>query len=483
MRGICICFIVLFSACLPAPQFKGVVDQGHDPGIDVAEDLQAQEQVVGDEAQKDISDQDVSEVAEEEGFEEGILGDVPDVAHEERVEMAEGWVCQNDEDCIEILGQPGVCEIVFCNNGQCQKGFAPEGALCPDDNNPCTTDQCSAEHKCVHSPIVCENPPPNRCDGNVLVTYGFPGTCVQGQCSYQETEHVCEKGCTVIAGVPQCVGEDPCKGVLCNNPQSPCLKSEGTCINGSCFYEYDDGAPCDDSDACTTQDYCLQGVCLGIPLECDEPPLPYCRDQKTLVTFAGQGECIAGQCVYAEKEVTCDWLCVTDREGKGVCLGEGTCISDGDCPPLASPCFKQGKCLSGKCSYAYNDGAACDDGYKCTIADTCKQGECVGTQLQCNQPPEPSCVDIRHKKVYDKTGTCDETQGECVYGYTIEECPASHWCTFGKCTTEGMIVSGYFGGGGGTTEKVFTLGGALGGFVVGAECGDKNTKINIKIGF
>jgi len=44
----------------------------------------------------------------------------------------------------------------------------------------------------------------------------------------------------------------------------------GICAGGKCEYEMPDGDPCDDWDACTLKDACLQGVCVGEALDCDD---------------------------------------------------------------------------------------------------------------------------------------------------------------------------------------------------------------------
>jgi hypothetical protein len=51
----------------------------------------------------------------------------------------------------------------------------------------------------------------------------------------------------------------------CDSPPSPavCYQPTGTCADGSCSYEYADGASCDDGNGCTTNDRCMAGACAG----------------------------------------------------------------------------------------------------------------------------------------------------------------------------------------------------------------------------
>jgi YD repeat-containing protein len=87
-----------------------------------------------------------------------------------------------------------------------------------------------------------------------------------------------------------------------------------------------DGTLCDDKDACTQVDICIQGKCQGTnPKDCGT------ADQCHLV---------------------------------------GTCNS-----------------TTGECTSHPLDGPACDDGNSCTKNDTCKNGVCGGTTYSCNDGP------------------------------------------------------------------------------------------------
>jgi hypothetical protein len=68
---------------------------------------------------------------------------------------------------------------------------------------------------------------------------------------------------------------DPCAGVVCDQPPSPCHLPAGACTNGTCSYtEAPKGAECDDGDACTESDRCDEtGTCVGTSVasaECGE---------------------------------------------------------------------------------------------------------------------------------------------------------------------------------------------------------------------
>ncbi|HWP66794.1 MAG TPA: PQQ-binding-like beta-propeller repeat protein [Candidatus Limnocylindria bacterium] len=114
-------------------------------------------------------------------------------------------------------------------------------------------------------------------------------------------------------------------GIL--DPQEGCddgNTADGDCCSPTCQVQADQ-TPCDDGDACTEPDRCVDGVCLGeAPVVCPE----------------------AGPCELSF------------------------------CDPEAGGCVLT----------VLGDGTRCDDGNKCTIADRCGDGVCIGG-------PPPFCDD------------------------------------------------------------------------------------------
>ncbi len=92
-----------------------------------------------------------------------------------------------------------------------------------------------------------------------------------------------------------------------------------------------------------------------------------------------------------------------------------------------------GTCQSGQCVYAFVTGAACDDGNACTVNDTCANGACAGTALQCTTPPAPVCLSGSQSITHDAQGTCNG--GLCVYASHTTTCPSGP-CTNGVCTSD-----------------------------------------------
>lgn len=539
--------LLAVTACLSPPGRKvvsdGAVDPGYEEGVEEAGDLFEEPDAGHLEEEGTHPDEGTMDPwegsIEDDGIEIGPITDLPDGAADDGVveawDVLDGWVCHHDEDCTGMVGVLGPCEVAVCADGQCRKTWAKKGTPCMGDGNPCTVDECTEDGLCVHEPIQCLDPPENACEGSTLVTYSLPGWCDSGKCEYHKTERICEQGCTVSDGVAHCVGENPCAGVTCDEAPFPCLKVPGTCVNGSCIFEFDDGGPCDDGDACSTDDRCWKGVCVGLLVKCEDPPKPSCRDAKTLLTYSWPGTCVAGECSYPTNEVFCEGGCEVGRDGVAACVGQDPCAGL-NCEKSNSPCLKEpGICVGGQCVFLYNDGASCEDGNPCTqgdvcgggkclpgtpkncedgnpctdnscdaesgqckssfnelpcndgkactTGDRCSLGSCVGMAKVCDAPPAPTCEDFHHAKVYEPTGTCTEPSGQCVYSYTITPC-RSGWCQYGYCTGEGMTLVGYFEAGGGeVTGSGYVLRGTLGAWFEGAPCSCQNCSFTLHAGW
>ncbi|MBN2495567.1 MAG: hypothetical protein JXR96_13315, partial [Deltaproteobacteria bacterium] len=69
-----------------------------------------------------------------------------------------------------------------------------------------------------------------------------------------------------------CVDPDgPCDGVACDQPpgDATCYELPGECIAGQCSYaQLADGTFCESVDPCATDGLCEQGRCLGDPIVC-----------------------------------------------------------------------------------------------------------------------------------------------------------------------------------------------------------------------
>lgn len=135
--------------------------------------------------------------------------------------------------------------------------------------------------------------------------------------------------------------------------------------------------PCDDFNACTRNDTCVRGICLGEAIVCDDQDA--CTDD---ACAPGVG------CVFVPTR-TCDDGNPCTRD---ICLPGGRC--ENEALPLGTPCgdaiacVETSLCVSGTCrTYDTSaDGTPCDDGDPCSLNDQCVSGRCLDPGYV---PPSP----------------------------------------------------------------------------------------------
>jgi len=216
----------------------------------------------------------------------------------------------------------------FCSNGVCIGGPAPN---C-DDGNPCTDDGCHFLLGCTHTANLgpCDDGDScslvdtcdanGQCIGSNVTDCNDGNLCTddicdgQGGCQHPANTRPCDDG-------DLCTQGDSCSGGLCN-PGPPVDCNDGNnCTDDlckpaqGCLYS-DNTNPCDDQDACSTDDRCGGGICLaGPPLDCDDSNL--CTNDSCNSAIG---------CVHADNSIACDDgdLCTpVDLCANGVCSGVG----------------------------------------------------------------------------------------------------------------------------------------------------------------
>jgi len=217
--------------------------------------------------------------------------------------------CRMDGDCDD--GDPctgdrcdpvtGTCQAVWtkepCDDGEvCTEGDRCRLGLCEpgpwsgcDDGNPCTDDACVSEIGCTHAanqapcddgdPCTegdrcregrCRPGSPVRCDdGNACTTdtcepsWGCVFEPIEGPC---EDGNACTEGDRCVHGA--CIPGTP---VVCDD-HNPCTDDQCDPSRGCRFLA--NSLPCDDGNACTEGDRCLQGTCRpGSLRSCDDQVL------------------------------------------------------------------------------------------------------------------------------------------------------------------------------------------------------------------
>ncbi len=238
--------------------------------------------------------------------------------------------CTPETGCVHLVNSAPCNDNDLCTtNDTCQLGQCVGGpALACNDNNGCTADSCAADIGCLFTPTTapCD-------DGSECTT---EDTCTNGLC---------------LGKALSCDDDNFCTSDLCD-PDQGCLHL----FNGN---------PCDDGEVCTINDVCTNGLCQGSgPLVCNDGNP--CTDD---TCQAGLG------CAFVANTAPCDdqSACTTDDTcSDGVCVGgpapdcddANICTDDGCDPDIG--------CLH----LANND--PCDDGSECTTSDTCADKACVG---------------------------------------------------------------------------------------------------------
>ena len=403
--------------------------------------------------------------------------------------------CDDGNPCTVHLCDQGTCgpteflNDVDCEDGdacttgeRCIQGLCWGGVPLPcDDSDACTTDACDPIQGCVFSPSCCQSDA--ACDDQDPRTVDW---CDLGSesCVYERIGCDDRDGCTMDVLLPDgtclheaCDDDDPCtedrcypfiaEGICyfvpvdCDDGNSCTLD---TCdpTSGACGHQaLPEDSPCDDADACSLDDLCTGGACVGSAVTCDD------GDACTL----GVCDSLSGDCAFLPAP------CPGDQDGDGWvddedceptdptahpeaaercnamdddCDGETDetllcCESDADCD-RGNDC-EDFACVDGACELDRRpDFAACEDGEACTSGDYCIYGFCWGgAATDCDDGDacsydscgllsgcvhEPSCCDDDgdcDDLLPITTDWCDVAAGVCRY--EIIGCDDGDGCT------------------------------------------------------
>ena len=254
-----------------------------------------------------------------------------------------------------------------------------------------------------------------------------------------ETTDVEDTDVSEITEVIECTTPDDCSGTL------PACKLHG-CIDNLCVViTDDDGAPCNDGNTCTQNDFCASGTCQSGTTVCECTTTDDCAlkednnlcngtlictegtciiDQSTIINCTMDDQCIVAQC--NPENGNCDTInkncddgsnCTEDSCNNGVCnniVNEQFCDDENPC--TAETCEETG------CVYTYLT-SPCNDNIPCTIGDICKDGTCSGKEKKCDDGN--ICTD----------DTCEN--GTCVFTSNNAQCDDLSECSIGDACIEG----------------------------------------------
>ncbi len=291
-------------------------------------------------------------------------------------------VCAGKKDGIPC-DDDDVCTISdVCTNGVCS-GIP----VSCDDNNPCTADECVPVVGCTNQPlnnVPCDDL--NACTTNDIC---IKGLCIGTPLACNDWNHCTEDSCDPktgcifkpVNGIPcddgnVCTGDDTCNNGKCSgvpvvcDDDNQCTSDKCDQIAG-CIFENLTDTTCDDSDACTVNDRCVDGECTGEALNCDD-----------------KNECTLDEC---DPEIGCLHKPLSDTpcDDKNACTSDDTC-HNGICSGTVINCDDNNPCttdfcnVSSGCIYSPATGKPCDDSNACTTNDTCINGTCNGQIINCD---------------------------------------------------------------------------------------------------
>jgi hypothetical protein len=379
--------------------------------------------------------------------------------------------CGDSNDCKAPTGVEDVCV-----------SYGPQGSFCGAD---CSGGQaCPAGFSC-QSVLTTEggeveqcHPDSGLCEcSDTAIKLGLITPCFEenefGKCPGQRqcTEDGLS-GCSAQIPHEEICGmvDDDCDGLtdedeeaICDD-QDPCTQDSCDSLLGVCLDSPLTGPACDDFAGCTEGDFCQDGVCVGVPIVCDDGNL--CTDdscnEKSLCTFTdnflpcddqdpctlgdacAQGSCqgvgIPCQCqedadclVLEDGDLCNGWLFCDKEAFPQVCaVVEGSVVlcpaPEGlDAPCLAAHCDPG----SGECSFVpAHEGLACDDDNACSLGDQCDEGACAG-KLEANCNDGNPCTD----------DYCEALLG-CLHADNALPCSDGDVCTTGDTCAQGSCKSG-----------------------------------------
>jgi hypothetical protein len=269
------------------------------------------------------------------------------------------------------------------------------------DNNVCTQDKCAGKDGCKHTNQV------SPCDADdSLCTKD--DACLDGNCKTGKllpcddgngcTEDSCDpkKGCQFKsqdatpcnADDNPCTSSDKCVAGECQpgkikpcNSGDFCVKGKCSISTGKCAYTPLVAVPCNDGNACTSQEVCKNESCTGKPTDCDDKNA--CTNDKCDPVKGCLHAAAAGACDDSDKCSNKDTC--TDGKCVGIAFNATTTCDDGNGCTLD-------KCVADKgCVNVTLTGSSCDDGISCTTNDKCAAGKCQGGNNICGCQTNKDC--------------------------------------------------------------------------------------------
>jgi hypothetical protein len=249
--------------------------------------------------------------------------------------------------------------------------------------------------------------------------------------------------CTWAVAPQQCLVRGQCFRNGTVDPADPCM----ACAPGTsalAFTPREEGASCNDADACTVGELCTAGECVGESLTCNDG-----------------NDCTADLC---DVELGCVAEPISDGiscDDASLCTDDDVCFA-GECVGDTVTCDDDDPCTDDTCAAetgcaAIEHSRSCNDFDACTVADACTDGECGGRAANCDDGNactidlcdeyagcqhlptlNPCCqgsVSICDDGDPCTTDLCDPATAGCAYEANTASCDDGNACTeFDTCS-------------------------------------------------
>ena len=353
--------------------------------------------------------------------------------------------CITPADC----NDNDVCSVDACVGGFCSYTSAADGTVCADNlfcdgSETCRSGVCRGKSPCIdeahcnEATDVCRQClVSSECNDNNPCT---DDSCTASfTCQFTAHSRSCNDG-------NSCTTNDKCSAGACVGGPPPNCNDNNICSTDTCdpvlgCIHTDNLLPCDDGNACSQQDFCLQGTCRqGRERDCDDDnpctddtcnTISGCLHQNNTDTCDDSDPCTdsdtcqAGVCRGTAKNCSDSVSCTVDRCINGVCQNspensrcsngnwcDGTeiCNATQGCLPGTPPCNDNIPCTVDNCDPDAQtctrtpNNAACSNGLFCDGVETCSLtlGCQAGTAVNCSAQNGP-CT----------TGVCNESADVC----------------------------------------------------------------------
>ena len=288
--------------------------------------------------------------------------------------------------------KPGSCALTpaentkaVCADSKCRYetlpfGASPIAAPACDDGNNCTTGEVCGQGSCT----------------------GGTDTCVCASdldCKSQEDGNSCNGTLFCNKASKKCE-INPATFVVCpTGLDTACVKNVCLPKTGSCgLANAASSVTCDDGDSCTVGDTCDTGACKAGTNTCS------CTSDV--------------QCAKYEDGDGCNGTMFCNK-GKSPAICEVNPATVVSCPSVDDTTCLKNQCFAktGKCQpTATADFAQCDDGNKCTKADSCLFGKCQPGTFTCECATNADCAAKDDGDLCNGTFYCDKTgDPKCIY--------------------------------------------------------------------